>query len=82
MASLEEPTFSGTLASPFAHRGNRPTYWPAKIGDGAPRGIVVEPVAWRGSGDLRTLAEADCWIAFPAGDQKYEAGHPVDVILK
>jgi molybdopterin molybdotransferase len=72
------------LATPFEHRGDRPTYWPARTtrdpelrwGEDS-----VEPLKWQGSGDLRTIADADCLICFPAGDRRYAACDAVNVRL-
>ncbi|CAN5685971.1 molybdopterin molybdotransferase MoeA [soil metagenome] len=61
------------LARPFSHRGERPTYHPCRVvsPDGT---MILEPLDWAGSPDLRTVAEADGFAAFPAGDRDYEAG--------
>jgi molybdopterin biosynthesis enzyme len=42
---------------------------------------VVELLDWKGSADLRTLADADCLAQFPAGDRTYAAGDRVGVYL-
>ena len=58
------------LATRFDHAGDRPTYHPARLAvDGA-----VEPLDWAGSADLRTVARADGFAIFPAGDRTYAAG--------
>jgi molybdopterin biosynthesis enzyme len=36
---------------------------------------------WQGSGDLRTLTDANCLIHFPAGDRLIAAGDEVNVLL-
>jgi molybdopterin molybdotransferase len=51
------------LSRPFAHRGDRPTYHPARWVD--PSRTIAEPLAWAGSGDLLTVAKADGFVAFP-----------------
>jgi molybdopterin molybdotransferase len=75
-----EPTGLGRtaarLASDFQQRGDRPTYWPAKL-----IGNEVAPLAWRGSGDLRTLADANSLIFFPPGERLFRAGEPIDALL-
>jgi molybdopterin molybdotransferase len=65
--------FAASLAQAFTSRGDRPTYWPGKIA--TPQ--AVEPLPWQGSGDLRTLADADCLIFFPPGETQYAAGNGV-----
>jgi molybdopterin molybdotransferase len=70
-----------TLLNDFVHNGDRPTYWPGirlVIAEGKFSSGVV-PLEWKGSGDLRTIAEADCLICFPAGDRRYAAGETVQV---
>lgn len=74
-------TMPGKLSCDFEHRGDRPTCWPARY---LPPRVdepldLVEPLAWKGSGDLRTIADADCLICFPAGDRRYAAGETVAV---
>jgi molybdopterin molybdotransferase len=67
------------LASAFEQRGDRPTYHPARlVGDGADRRAVrVRPLDWAGSADLRTVAGADGFAIFPAGDRSYAEGDAV-----
>ncbi len=68
------------LAQPFEHRGDRPTYYPARLRDenGA---VLVEPLAWQGSADLRTLARADALAMFAAGSRHYDVGEMVTAML-
>lgn len=72
---------TGRLSRPFRHRGDRPTYHPARLeivpGDEPPR---VEPLDWAGSADLLTVARADGFAAFPPGDRDYEAGAAVEFL--
>ena len=72
----------GRLAAPFAHSGDRPTYHPSRLVPRAdrPGESEVEPLAWAGSADLRTVAQADGFAVFPAGDRAYEAGETVDFL--
>lgn len=70
------------LASDFEHRGNRPTWWPAQLmtePDGFTR---VQPLSWKGSGDLLSIAQADGWIGFPAGTQTYKAGATLEFLRR
>ena len=57
-------------------RGERPTYWPAAVCEDG-----VKPLVWKGSGDLRTLADANCLALFPAGERMFHAGEEVEVLL-
>ena len=71
-------TRSGRLSGPFAHRGDRPTYHPCTY-DLATSDSVI-PLPWAGSADLRTLALADGFALFPAGDRDYQVGDAVEVL--
>ena len=70
-------TFKATLVSEFRHRGGRPTYHPARIEE-TDAGLHVRLLAWHGSSDLRTLAEAQALVLFPEGDRLYLAGETVE----
>lgn len=74
----DDPTSRGRLTHPFRHRGERPTYHPARLGivpgEDLPR---VETLDWAGSADLLTVASADGFAAFPAGDRDYLPGDVV-----
>jgi len=60
------------------HRGDRPTYQPARLvfAEGKQQ---VAPLRWHGSGDLRVLSDANALVHFPAGERQYETGEVVDV---
>jgi molybdopterin molybdotransferase len=64
-----------TLVSPFEHRGDRLTCHPARWAPDTPG--ALEPLPWRGSADLRTVAAADGFAVFEAGDRRYAAGEAV-----
>ncbi len=68
------------LAEPFEHRGDRPTYYPARLRQ-EPDGDRVEPLAWQGSADLRTIAEADALVLFPAGTRRYTPDELLTVLM-
>lgn len=70
--SRPTPFVQERLARPFVHSGDRPTYHPARRRDG-----LIEPLQWAGSADLRTVAQADGFAIFPAGDHRYNAGDVV-----
>jgi molybdopterin molybdotransferase len=75
-----QPALTGAqLAAPFVHRGDRPTWHPARwrASDAPPP--VVELLPWQGSGDLRTLTEANCLVAFEPGNRQYESGQIVAI---
>ena len=66
------------LARDFEFRGDRPTYFPGRLDD-HPDGPRVSPVDWHGSSDLRSTADANAMIHFPAGDKAYQARQWVEV---
>ncbi len=73
LASREEngsATSQRPLARAFVHASDRPTYFPARLAADA----TVEPLDWAGSADLRTVAQADGFAVFPAGDRHYASG--------
>jgi molybdopterin molybdotransferase len=66
------------LSRPFRLRGDRPTYYPARLIHGREAEPPwIETLDWAGSADLRTVAMADGFAAFPAGDRDYEPGESV-----
>ena len=87
IAALQGATFQpphgvpARLASEFTHRGDRPTYWPASS-ETMEDGQRVTPAPWLGSADLPRVAQADGWIAFPAGTQTYAAGTLVKFVRR
>lgn len=67
------------LTKPFVQRGDRMAYHPARLVKERV-GFAVEPLDWGGSGDLRTVAGADGFAIFPAGDREYYEGETVDFL--
>jgi molybdopterin molybdotransferase len=74
------PRMRAALAKEHKQRGERPTYWPAVVSDEGGKQTVM-PLPWQGSGDLRTLTDANCLAHFPAGDRKFGVGEEVEVLL-
>lgn len=72
-------TIGARLGSSFRHVGDRPTYYPSRVESGGLDGklAVVNPLAWGGSADLRTVAGADGFVVFEAGNREYQAGEIV-----
>jgi molybdopterin molybdotransferase len=64
------------LAAAFQQTGDRPTYYPARLlaEDGHLR---AAPLDWAGSADLKTVAQADGFAIFAAGDRTYQKGEIV-----
>lgn len=75
-----EPAQTARLARTFSHRGDRPSYHPVTVvrpSAASPRELLVEPLSWAGSADLCSVAQADGFAAFEAGDRDYGPGEIV-----
>lgn len=68
------------LSANYNHRGGRVTYHPCRTVDVASPLPQIEPLAWRGSADIKTLTQADCLGVFAAGDYQLAAGTEVDAL--
>jgi molybdopterin molybdotransferase len=77
-SATEPAPRTARLTREHQQRGDRPTYWPAAT-ERRNGELFVTPLDWRGSGDLCTLASADCLIHFPPGDRQYTAGDEVTI---
>ncbi len=73
------PRTPAALTIEYMHRGDRPTYHPARLTQAADR-IWIEPLCWRGSGDLRTLTEANALACFPPGQRTFRAGETITAL--
>jgi molybdopterin molybdotransferase len=73
------PRARATLTADHLQRGERPTYWPAVFSQTGST-LAVHPLAWQGSGDLRTLTGANCLAHFTAGDRLFAAGEEIDIL--
>jgi hypothetical protein len=62
----------------FRHRSDRPTFFPGRTWVEANE-LIVEPLGWRGSADLRTLVDANALICFAPGEYELPANSPVIV---
>ncbi|WP_437202498.1 molybdopterin molybdotransferase MoeA [Planctomicrobium sp. SH664] len=74
------PRVVARLAVAFSHKGDRETWYPARLSMG-PQGMQVSPVNWKGSFDLRSPADANCSVRFTPGDRLWEAGTEVEVLV-
>ncbi len=72
-----DSTRQGRLANPFSQAGSRPCYVPGRWSVQAGECGEVTLLKSAGSGDLRTVAGADGFAFFEAGDRRYEAGEIV-----
>ncbi len=86
LASLAGQEFSNIerrtarLGTAHTRFSDRPTYFPARLfeRDGE---LLVDALAWKGSADLRTLADANCLALFPPSDIAFAAGDAIEVYL-
>jgi molybdopterin molybdotransferase len=74
------PRVTATLTKEHKQRGDRPTYWPAVLVEEC-ESRMVTPLPWQGSGDLRTLTDANCLAYFPAGDRVFAVGERIEMLL-
>jgi molybdopterin molybdotransferase len=79
LAASDSGGANAALVRAHEIRGDRPTYWPARltIRDGRAN---VEPLEWKGSADQRCLSRANCLAVFPQGNQTYAADSLVEVL--
>jgi len=71
------------LATEFNQRGDRTTFFPARLVEREEDGAnlpAVETLPWSGSADLRSAAAADGFAVFAAGDRHYATGEIVDFL--
>ncbi len=80
-AAIDSRRRPAVLGTSFTHRGDRPTCFPASLQESSGGPALATPLAWKGSADLRTLADAQALILFPAGDREYTAGEPTEVYI-
>ncbi len=69
----QSPYEPAMLTADFQHRGNRLTCWPATLRH-RNDGNLVTPLDWRGSADLRTVSEANCFAIFDQPPGLIQAG--------
>jgi molybdopterin molybdotransferase len=72
-------TTRARLVCDHEHRGDRPTYHPARL-EAADGEWIVRPLAWRGSGDLAALVEANSLALLVAGDYSLTKGATIEVL--
>jgi molybdopterin molybdotransferase len=69
------------LESRFAQRGNRVAYFPSRLAPAACPDAAglrsIKTLEWAGSADLCTVASADGFAVFPAGDRDFNPGEIV-----
>ena len=77
---VSAPRIAARLSDDFHHRGDRATYYPARVEDGEIP--IVHLVRWHGSADLRSLVDANAFAVFPDGQQAdYRQGDQVECLM-
>jgi molybdopterin molybdotransferase len=74
------PQLSARLSADFTQRADRPTYFPGRLEQRGDERLII-PLSWKGSGDLRTLLDANALAFFPAGEHVFQVGSMVDVLV-
>ncbi|MDA7979936.1 MAG: molybdopterin molybdotransferase MoeA [Pirellulales bacterium] len=77
--ALHRQMLSFPLAEAYTYRGGRPVYLPA-VTEESEEGPCVRVLAWRGSADLRRLAEANALIQLSQEAREYASGDSVPVL--
>jgi molybdopterin molybdotransferase len=76
------PLLQASLAEPMSEKPGLTHFLPAKVEwptDATPQ---VRALPWQGSGDIATLAQANCFLVIPADRDKLTAGDRVNVLLR
>lgn len=71
---------TATLATEHNHRPGRTTYWPCRLDEVAQRSTIT-PLNWKGSSDLRTLAEANCFGIFDGDREVFQEGEIIQLLV-
>lgn len=77
MAKPPLPFALAVLAEPFRHKPGLTRFLPARLEDGA----RLHPIAWGGSGDVRALAGANCFLVADPDKPHYDAGELIRVLM-
>lgn len=77
VAQPQLPFAFAVLAEPFRHKPGLTRFLPARLEDGA----RLHPIAWGGSGDVRALAGANCFLVADPDRPQYEAGELIRVLM-
>lgn len=79
-SNIDVPVVRAALAAEFRSTGSRPTFFPSRLTNEQGQ-TVVAPLPWKGSADLRTVAEANALAFFPQEKTTFPSGELVDVYL-
>lgn len=76
-ARTQLPFALARLAEPFRHKPGLTRFLPAQLEDGA----LLRPIPWGGSGDIRALALANCFLVADPDRPVYDAGELIHILL-
>jgi molybdopterin molybdotransferase len=77
------PLLNATLAEPLTEQPGLTHFLPARVEwSSATAAPQVKPLHWQGSGDIATLAKANCFLVIPADRDKLAAGEPISLLLR
>jgi molybdopterin molybdotransferase len=71
------PLAMAVLAEPFRHKPGLTRFLPARLDDDA----RIRPIPWGGSGDIRALALADCFLVAESERPAWDAGEFIRVLI-
>ena len=75
------PLVEARLAEPLNERPGLTHFLPARV-EWRERMPEVKALKWQGSGDIATLAKANCFLVVPGDREKIVAGESVSVLLR
>jgi len=76
------PLLQAHLAEPMTEKPGLTHFLPAKLEWPAGATPQVRALPWQGSGDIATLAQANCFLVIPADRDKLQAGETVSILLR
>jgi len=71
--------FQARLETEFQHQADRSTWFPANWTVSGTT-LVVKPVPWKGSADVRSTVDANCSLSVPAGKIQWSSGTEVTIL--
>jgi len=77
VAQPQLPILLAELAEPFRHKPGLTRFLPARLADGA----RLYPLPWGGSGDIRALGSANCFLIADPARPEYAAGDWIRVLM-
>jgi molybdopterin molybdotransferase len=79
VADISLPFTEAVLAENFRHNPSLTRFLPARL-EGEYGQSRISPVKWQGSGDLASIAKANCFLVAAAGRESWDAGERIAVL--